>query len=572
MSLAPAQEPSGSTPQEEVTLGFAQTTDGAGEVREMPEAVVLATILVAVEADRRSILRRFAGGFDEEVDAVAKLYWPFRIAHNESDGTAAVFDGTGVWSRTFRYTLLPPMEGVHALLDGTLSPAQVLAELRALAPSFGRDGGADVLTVEGFLPVDPPLLFDILSHSRFRIEPQAPHPAFLPTRQPTDSHHRTVERMQDWLRRYEGDLRTLTELRTAVEKVVRENEARLEEEYRQKEELTRREVQAAIERSNLEVDDLEKAHLPEVQRYLEVIRRAQTTVARNETTIATSDALASRANLRRADGAHHLARGIQAQDEIRNANRQVHSSRQAIERIHRELRADHERAIAKVVDAERTAAKVLAELELFRDEFHSAGADLLQAIDGQVAARASQRNVLAGYFLPLPTLTSVQVVWLPVWLATLRGSRGIRQIVFPPMQVRQGVGLGGALKRLFGGVVLPLEPRTAQFEKVLRPTMEEALARDPWIANATQELTRAADALVEPEVLVRLQEGLEALRRERWITAKQAREFLNVYTERARRRTTGTGEGSHPAPPAPEPSVADLEGETASAVPSPPVG
>ena len=121
-------------------------------------------------------------------------------------------------------------------------------------------------------------------------------------------------------------------------------------------------------------------------------------------------------------------------------------------------------------------------------------------------------------------------------------------MVFPPLQVRKELGIGGALKRLFGGIVLPLEPRTAQFDKLLRPTMEDALARDPWLASATQELTRAADVLVDPDLFERLQQGLADLRREGWITKKQEEEFLQAYAERARRRAGGGPEGPGPVP------------------------
>lgn len=194
--------------------------------------------------------------------------------------------------------------------------------------------------------------------------------------------------------------------------------------------------------------------------------------------------------------------------------------------------------------------------------------EVLQSIEGQVAARSTQKNLLSGYFLPLPSLDTVSVVWFPLWVATLRGSRGIRQIVFPPMQVRSGVGFSGALKRLFGGIVLPLEPRTAQFDKVLRPTMEDALAKDPWLSSATQELARAADVLVDPDVLDRLRAGLAELAREKWITRKQEVDFLQSYMERARRRAGGSAspEGAVPLGARTEP----FPNPTPRAAPSPP--
>jgi hypothetical protein len=548
----PAWEP------DEVTLGFAMVNEPSGDTHELPEPTVLATILIAVENDRRAILNRFAGSFDEEIDAVASLFWPFLIVHSGPDPTAAaIFDGTGVWKRTFRYTLLPPMDGVQPLLDKSVAPAQYLAQMRGLTPHFNRDPGSEVLTVEGFLPLDPPLLFDVLSQSRFRSDPQAPHAGFLPARHEVGWYHDLVNQMRSWLDRFDGDIQRLTTIRTEVEKITEATRARLDADYRAADLASQERVQAALAQSQAEVAEAQKSHHAEVERHLEVIRRAQGTVARHETAIATTGQLAFRATHRRGDPAPHVARSRQSQNEIRSAHRQIAASRQAIEKVHEAQRAHHERTIAKVVDVEREGARALAEIELFRDDYLAVAAELMQTIDGQIAARSTQRNLLAGYFLPLPSLSSARVIWFPLWMATLRSSRGTRQIVFPPMQVRAGVGITGALRRLFGGIVLPLEPRTAQFDKVLRPTMEAALAHDPWLAAATAELTRAADVLVDPDVLARLQEGLAALRSEGWISEKQEQEFLRVYRERAVRRTgtaappTAGSPGGPPASPPP---------------------
>jgi len=538
----PAWEP------DEVTLGFAVISEKSGEVHELSEPTLLATILIAVETDRRRILNRMAASFEEEVDAVANLFWPFVIVQGGPGGGTAIFDGTGVWKRTFRYTRMPSMEGVQPLLDRTRLPSDYLTRMRALAPHFGRDAGGEVLTVEGFLPLDPPLLFDVLSQSQFRSDPQSPHAGFLPARHKIEWYHDEVGQMRQWLERFENDLKALAEIRGKIEAIVKENQTRLEEEYRKLEEQARARAENAASHSDEEVAAISQSHHAEVARNLEAMRKAQAAVAHSEVAISTSDTLAFRAGHRRADASPHQARSRQAQGAIRAANRQIGESRRAIERIHERQRAALEQAVSKVLEVEKENAKLLGDHELFRDDYAAASLDLLQSIDGQLAARSMQKNLLAGYFLPLPSLASVRVVWFPIWMATLRSSRGVRQIVFPPMQVRAAMGIGGTLKRLFGGIVLPLEPRTAQFDKVLRPTMEEALARDPWLSTVTQELTRAADVLVDPDVLQRLQVGLGELRRDGWISQKQETDFLQAYSDRLRRRTAHGTSTAGPVP------------------------
>ncbi|MGA8542943.1 MAG: hypothetical protein WB947_05325 [Thermoplasmata archaeon] len=553
---------------DEVTLGFAMVADESGGMRALAEPTLLATILIAVENDRRAILHRFAGGFDEEIDAVANLFWPFLVVHAEQG--AAIFDGTGVWRRTFRYTLLPPVREVEPLLDRALPPVDYLGRMRALMPFFSLDPGAEVLTVEGFLPLDPPLLFDVLSQAQFRSDPQSAHAGFLPARHKVDWYESAVQEMREWLTRFENDLKTLTGIRAQIEAILAETRGRLEAEYRKRQEDGQVQVQSFLAGMDAEVARIEQSHHAEVQRYLDVIRRSQATVAHGQTVVATTETLAFRASSRRADGSAHAARGKQARADIRNAERQIAESRRLILQIHERQRSEQERAIAKVAELEKANAQALAQMELFHEEYVATGGDLLQTIDGQLAARTSQRNLLGGYFLPIPSLENVSVVWFPLWMATLRGPQGNRQLVFPPMQLRTGVGLGGALKRLFGGIVLPLEPRTAQFDKVLRPTMEDALAHDPWLGTATQELTRAADVLVDPDVLDRLRQGLADLQRVGWITKKQHDDFLRSYAERARRLAGGGPEGHGPVPAGAR--TEPYPGVGAPANPPPPTG
>lgn len=530
----PAWEP------DEVTLGFAMISDENGALRELPEPIVLATILTAVETDRRRIFNRITGGSDEEVVAVASLFWPLLVLKGRVSPEVAIFDGTGVWKRTFRYTLLPPMDAVHSLLTTTLAPADELARLRSLIPYFGHDPGAEVLTVEGFLPLDPPLLFDVLAHSQFRSDPQSPHAGFLPARHEVQWYHDVVRKMQEWLDRFEADVATLEKIRDRVRATVTEIRTQLDAEYRRLVDESRAQVGAAIQQADAEAANVHAAHRRALTEHLVVARNAMAVVAHGETVVATSEALGLRAAHRRTDTQAHTARGKQAQDQVRQANRQIAESRRAMELIHAQERADLERIAAQVGALERQWAQRLAERELFRDEFLAVGDDVTQSIDGQVAARTTQKNLLAGYFLPLPSLEAIRVVWFPLWMATLRGPRGVRQIVFPPMQVRAGKGIAGRLKQLFGGVVLPLEPRTAQFDRVLRGTMEESLSQDPWLSTATQELTRASDVLADPDVITRLQAGLRELGRAGWITSKHEQEFLTAYQERASRRVEAT--------------------------------
>jgi len=533
---------------DEVTLGFAMTSDSTGKLEELPESTLLATILVAVEVDRRRLLNQLSGGGDEEIEGVANLYWPLIVLPGRTGPEVAIFDGTGVWRRAFRYTLPPSLEHVTELLGGSLPPRNFLERVRALIPQFAQDPGAEVLTVEGFLPVDPPLLFDILSQSEFRSDPQSPHAGFLPARHEVRWYGDTVAEMYRWLDRFDADLRTLSDVRERTRTTLAQMNTGLQADWERLQRDSRQRVSEAVARFESETAEIHRGHREQIRQHMETIRAAQATLAHSETSAATAETLAFRASHRRTEGGPHAMRRRTAEAAARTANHDAAEARKSIEKIHARERMDLELALEKVTQLERQAAHALAELELFRDEFLATGNDLLQAIDGQIAARSAQKNLLAGYFLPVGGLAGVRVVWFPLWIATLRGTRGLRQLVFPPMKLRTEKRLVGMLKQFFGGVVLPLEPRTAQFDKVLRTTMEDALRKDAWLSTATQELTRASDVLVDPDVLLRLREGLRALGRDGWITKKQEQGFLEAYVERSRRQGRRGG-GHEPVSP-----------------------
>jgi flagellar biosynthesis GTPase FlhF len=544
------QPPSAWQP-DEVTLSFAMRWLEDGTQQELPASIVLATILIAVETERRRLLHLLTGGGNEEIEAIANVFWPLIVLPGPTAPQVAIFDGTGVWTRTFRYTLLPPMDQVHSTLDRPGGVEDFVTQSRSVLPLFGHDPGAETLTVEGFLPVDPPLLFDVLSHSDFRSDPQVPHAGFLPARHDAAWYRDTVAQMVHWLDRFEQDLSTLTKVRERVVERVTKLTSDMDAEVRRLEAQVQEERREAQQSVQKELAALEARHQAAIRTHLEGIRVAQATAAHAQASATTADTLVQRAKRRQAESDHHSARARDADRAARQAEREVEDHRREIERVHAQARSDLERAITRASLVEQEHARRLAERELARDEFTAAGSDFVKVIDGQLAARSMQKNLLAGYFLPLVSLSEVRVIWFPLWTATLRGPRGVRQIVFPPMQVRTGTGLVDALKSLFGGVVLPLEPKTAQFDKVLRSTMEDSLQKDPWLSVATQELTRAADVLVDPDILERFDEGLTELRTAGWITARQATDFRRAYSERAGRRAGG--------------------GSTDSAVPSGPV-
>jgi hypothetical protein len=547
-AVRPPTDPSGAEGPREVTLGFAMGVDGAGQPRELPDTVVLATILASVEAERTGLSQRLHLGGTETLEAVANIYWPLVVLPSPTPGRVAIFDGTGVWRRTFRYSLLPPLAAVHTTLDRPAAPRDLLVALEGLRPSFAEDPGAEVLAVEGFLPIDPPLLFDVLAQAEFRREPQSPHPGFLPARHDLPWYGAAVEQMGRWLGRFTSDLQDLEALKARV--AVRLGEALLTtdaetDEVRADGGLH---LDRALHELTRESDRLDAAVHTEVRREAEAVRLGQATVVRGNIEQRTADLLAARSLDRGGDAAPHQVRGRRAASEVRDAHRSIRESLARLEALHERERAAVVALTGRVTAVEHSEAERLAERELFRDQLAGVGSEVVGAIDGHLAARTQQRDVLQQYFLAPSTPPNVSVIWFPLWVALLRGPRGLRASVFPPMRLRSGHDLGTALKGLFGGAVLPLEPRTAHFDGALRRTLEEALATDPWLAHATYEIVRGADVLPDPDLPMRLRAGLRELVDAGWIGSKASRRLDSAYEAVLRERVHATGGPSEPEP------------------------
>ncbi|MCI4325204.1 MAG: hypothetical protein L3K00_04910 [Thermoplasmata archaeon] len=532
---APQEEPS------EVTLGFAMGVDDAGERRELPEAVVLATILAGVEAERSGLAQRLRLGPSETVEAVANVYWPLVVQKAPTAGRIAIFDGTGVWRRTFRQSILPDLTPIHALLDAPATPPELLRTLTGLRPSFAEDPGAEVLTVEGFLPVEPPLLFDVIGQAEFSRPPQSAHPGFLPARHDYEWYGAAVEQMGRWMTRFSLDLQRLESLKAKVAERLGGALLAVDDETDER----RHDGESRLEKARAELtresDRFHASVQAEVRRESEVVRVGQAGVAKGNIEQRTADVLAERTSHRRGDAAPHLARGRRAAAEVRDAHRAIRESLERLEALHERERAAVVALTGRVTAVEHQEAELLAGRELFRDELSGVGTDVVDALSGHLAARERQRELLAQYFLPTRDLPPVKVLWFPLWMGMLRGPKGVRMVVFPPMQVGANPRFGALLKGWFGGAVSPLEPRTAQFDGALRRTLEDGLATDPWLAHAAFEIVRGADVLTDPDFAMRLAAGLRELESAGWVGAKASRRLLETYEEVVDLRVASTG-------------------------------
>jgi hypothetical protein len=118
------------------------------------------------------------------------------------------------------------------------------------------------------------------------------------------------------------------------------------------------------------------------------------------------------------------------------------------------------------------------------------------------------------------------VVYMPIFVSAFVGDRGRRLIVYPPMVARAGKGVMGSLKSSFGGAVLPLEPKTQQFEEIFRAGIEKALGEDASLAAYVASVGNANNLLHLGNLKSLLSRGLAEMKAQGWIKDKHERELL----------------------------------------------
>jgi len=117
-------------------------------------------------------------------------------------------------------------------------------------------------------------------------------------------------------------------------------------------------------------------------------------------------------------------------------------------------------------------------------------------------------------------------VWMPIIVASFVGDRGRRTVVYPPMVARAGKGVLGSLKSTFGGAVLPLEPKTTQFEQIFRSGIERAVTEDASLAAYLASVGNSNNLLHLANLRELLGRGLAGLRAQGWIKDKHERELV----------------------------------------------
>jgi hypothetical protein len=148
------------------------------------------------------------------------------------------------------------------------------------------------------------------------------------------------------------------------------------------------------------------------------------------------------------------------------------------------------------------------------------------AIAGMLKSLADGIQFLESQGVPA-SVPDTTVVHMPIFVASFSSDRGRRMVVYPPMVARAGKGVLGSLKSTLGGAVLPLEPKTHQFEQIFRGGIEKALVEDASLTALLASVGNANNLLHLGNLPALLRQGLAEMKAQGWIKDKHERELLS---------------------------------------------
>ena len=151
---------------------------------------------------------------------------------------------------------------------------------------------------------------------------------------------------------------------------------------------------------------------------------------------------------------------------------------------------------------------------------------LFQDMEGLKKRKEDEIGFIEAQGVQVPSHLISEIVYMPLMICMLQGEKGIRYMVYPPMIAKSGKGVLGGIQSIFGGLVLPLEPKTKQFDEVFRTGIEKALVDDRSLATYINSVSMSSNILHRKDLPDMLARGLASMKDQGWIKDKHEKDLL----------------------------------------------
>jgi len=495
---------------------------GTGGASEFPLEMTYATILADVEKKRAKaglVKRR-----EEVVAFVSMLHWPI-ILIPWRENRFLVFDGMAVWSHVFEDPKIANTQSFLRAIEGCAGYKQFASVEDAHVAYFKEFAEVERLPIMGLF-IHEEFMKDLLDHFGFARPAESAQSSFLEPRMPTNDATMAVKRIADMIifgkKELEGLAVAKESLRSTLERFRREIEGLVEEVRRRftsKIEAIRPDVTdkaSQLERKREEMWSLMQPRLVSLQAEVRKLESEESHWVRE--------------SKRKELGQEAQTK---ARERLNNARRDLENAKGEVQKYQDEMarmRSDYDKQVQaqweRIRSLERERDAQVAALMNDQQTMTQKASMMFQDMENLRKKKEEQIAFVEAQGVMVPPQLTSDVIYMPLFVSSLVGDKGVRYAVYPPMIAKSGKGVIGGIQSMFGGLVLPLEPKTKQFDEVFRTGIEKALVEDRSLATYIGSVSMSANVLHRrdlPDMLVR---GFAELKSHGWIKDKHEKELL----------------------------------------------
>ncbi len=502
-------------------LPFALMT-GRGEAQEFPLEMTYAAILADIEKHRTKagIIRKK----EERIGFVSTVHWPILVVPWR-EGRYLVFDGMAVWSFVFEDHRIPSTEAFIRAVT-TCKDYKGFIAVESSHTTYFRDFvDIERIPVMGLF-IHEEFMKDLLSHIALAKSREAAYGSFLESRLPVAEAKASVTKLEKLIsfgrKELEGLEKAKDELSEALE-TYREEINRVvdktKDKYHQKIEAIRPDVTAKVAQLEKKRDEMWSMMQPRLLLLQGESRRLESEVTHWTTESKRKDV-----------GPEAVTK---ARDRLAASKRDLDRARADVQKYQDEMskaRAGYDKQIQNQWERIRTLERERdAEVnKLLEDQRNmtTRASRLFQDMEGLRRRKEDEISFVESQGVQVPSFVGSEIVYMPLMICSLMGQKGMRYMVYPPMIAKTGKGVIGGIQSMFGGLVLPLEPKTKQFDETFRGGIERALIEDSSLATYIGSASMSANILHRNDLHFILAKGLAEMKSQGWIKDKHEKELL----------------------------------------------
>jgi hypothetical protein len=519
-----------------LVLPFAMKSKSNGEEMAVPDEEEIGFILSLVESKREK-----GGGFftkkdAEEISYISKLYWPLFLVKRTDKNKHVVFDMVGVFDQTFQYKTLPDALSIVRSLQKSgpshLQSEEYIALLTSYEDSLKDFAGSVQKTLTGCFAHED-LLKDLMEYL-YAVDDLAELEDTL-----IISPHLSVEHVDkgmnsllDLKSESSQDIESLIEIENTVSSIssiwnthLMKKQSDTISYFNSKIEEIRPEVESSVTkyryRMNSEVQSVELRFSP-------LISNLQAEVARWKREEDMYKRLGE-TYVRQRDSVRETKK--KAENELRKTENEYHNEvtkiksyyldlmEEELDRI-RYLEKERDNEVKKIQSKKKKIEKKRKKVEEKIQKLIHRKNGFIGAID-EVGIELLDDNVLSD--------CKKSFLYIPLYMAQYSTDSKTRHLVFPPMIIREEKKTTDKIKGIFGGLTLPLEPRTKRFDKIFRNKIEKSITEDKTLQSELSGKCIQCNILTQQDTKDKFLNALKKLKESGWIKDKHYNELSSAF-------------------------------------------